>query len=102
MSGWVAFDGQVDDFQSGVERFRKVFSVPNIPALKIKIIEIGKFIKILLWAWNEHSMPDINVQKNSKGDVLILCGVITDTGNLFCFNPDQEITSCNILEYWSR
>ncbi|MEI6614658.1 MAG: asparagine synthase-related protein, partial [Chrysiogenales bacterium] len=101
MGGWVAFVGQVDDFQARVDRFRKVFSVENVPALKTEVIEISRSFRVLLWAWNKHHIPDVYVQKNEKGDALILCGVITGTGSFCNFDPDQEITSRNILERWS-
>lgn len=100
MGGWVAFVGQVDNFQDRVERFQKIFSVPNVPALKIEMIEISKTFKILLWAWNKHHIPDVHVQKNEKGDALILCGVITGTGSLCNFDADQQITSKNIFNLW--
>jgi hypothetical protein len=100
MGGWVAFAGPVDDFQARVERFRKIFSVPNVPALKIEVCEISSSFRVLLWAWNKHHIPDVYVQKNKNGDALLLCGVITGTGSLCAFDPDQEITAKNIFDRW--
>lgn len=99
MGGWIAIIGDVDDFQTRLNKFKKIFSVEGVPELRIETFEDTPRIKIITWAWNEHFVPDVYVKKRDN-HVLVLCGVVTDLGKYGPVLEDQNQTAMRILELW--
>lgn len=97
MGGWIALVGSGDELGNRIDRFRRVFSVPNVPPLRINQDKVFPDIAFLSWAWNDHAVPDVQVA--CDGHVaLLLCGVITDMGLLGPLPTDLNLTALKVLE----
>jgi hypothetical protein len=102
MGGWISIVGSISDFDSRLEKFKKIFSVEGVPDFRLEVYGEKQEMKIICWAWKKGGFPDVYVKKTGTGNVLILCGVITDLGHFGSLPPDQDQTTMKILEFWSK
>lgn len=99
MGGWIALINSPDDPENRIDRFRKVFSVPNVPPLRINQDKLFPDLLFLSWAWNDHTVPDVHIASDSHVAVL-LCGVITGFGTLAGPESDQSRAAQKLLDLW--
>lgn len=79
MSGWVLIKADKEYFRLGFERFRRIFSLQNIPELKTRLYEISPDKRIVLWNWSgTDEYPDTEVVSPNRGEALLLDGRLHD------------------------
>lgn len=102
MGCWIAFCGKSDNFSRRIRRFRKVFSVDGVPRLTTIIMNHDRFFRSVLWAWRNNGVPDVNVRSDGDGNVVILCGAVTDLGRYGSVSSDPNETAKNIMHLWKE
>lgn len=100
MGGWISIIGTIPDFESRISKFKQVFSVDNVPDLRVEIHDEVEGIRIIGWAWNQFNIPDLYISGINNNHILVLSGVITDLGRYGPILSDQDQTASRILELW--
>lgn len=88
MAGWVAFVGEIIDFDVRLRRFKKIFSLENFPDLRVEEHVFCPQFRTLCWNWNKREMPDI-FQSTNKNKVIFLSGIITECRDVDAFVVPQ-------------
>jgi hypothetical protein len=101
MGGWIVMVGELADTEERLVRFRSVFEVPNVPALRVKCsTRLPRFVSYT-WAWSDSGVPDVDVAENGS-DVLVLHGAVTDLGKYGKISQTREQTASRILEHLGK
>ena len=67
MGGWVTQIGNVSNFEERKNRFEKIFSVESVPQLRMEIKTQPVNTGTIMWAWNNHRIPDIYTKVSENG-----------------------------------
>jgi len=102
MGCWIAFFGKSDNLSRRIRKFRKVFSVDGVPKLTTIIMNHDRFFRSVLWAWRDNGVPDVNVRSDGDGNVVILCGAVTDLGRYGSVSSAPNETAKNIMHLWKE
>ena len=102
MAGWITIAGQIDNFEDREKKFRDTFNVQEVPKIQIVVHPGQNQLKTIAWAWNQSNIPDIYVKENEQGDILVLCGIITEFGRFGSIQSDQEATAEKLLNLWTE
>ncbi len=102
MGGWVSLFGKAGDLYLRVDRFRRVFNVENVPELNIEIRQHTPQFTSILWAWRKFRIPDMFIQSDEIGNIILLCGTVTDLGKYGAISSDQNETAKMILNFWKE
>lgn len=82
MGGWIILFGDITDLESRLLNFRRVFEIQDFQKLYLEINKRSNEIVSLAWAWRNSGIPDVSITTNGNKEVLLLCGAITEIGNL--------------------
>ncbi|MEO0189984.1 MAG: asparagine synthase-related protein [candidate division WOR-3 bacterium] len=113
MSGWIVLFGDITNFGQRLSRFRRIFSVDNVPQLNVETLNFSKFHNssssfhdsnfiIVLWSWHKECFPDVYLSSDDMGNVLLLCGAVTDLGKFGTESSDQNETARKLLALWKE
>jgi len=87
MGSWILAFGDLDNFSTRVNNFRKAFTTTGVPPVHIESKSFGD-AHILLWSWSRPPVPDMFVTGGiNNREVLVLHGAVTDLGK---FNEDDK------------
>jgi len=101
MGGWAVILGTPDNLAVRLDRFKRVFSAPGVPALHMDTRTFPNNWHIVAWAWAEPPVPDLFVVTSEDPlRTLVLDGYITQIDqNSYTFE-EQEQAANTILERW--
>ncbi|MBC8233437.1 hypothetical protein H8E77_28140, partial [bacterium] len=103
MGGWVLTMGQLQQFQSQIEAFRRTFTISGVPPLNIEAKMFNDNLHAICWSWSKPPVPDIVVAQREDGaQALLLHGYITGFGRFGSIDCDQSQTGLRLLELWNE
>ena len=102
MGGWMLSSGNVTDFESQLERFKRTFTVPGVPPLHVEVRHFEEAtVRVVLWSWSSPPVPDITVASDSR-TVLLLDGYITGLGRFKSLEHADSGIARRLLELWHQ